>query len=412
MAMQVMECASSKEIWNDMNLVLGNENNSRNCCAIKTTDLQTPLTRKLVMDAELNGSLISCQHRFMFKTKALEEMTIAPCILRPDIKLQKKDLYLSYSLSSITTVPGSRCAAVLTFSPGPKKKLEVLDLNWFHNAATRLTKQDSNPAFLTASLNCCSNRSPILLKSPKEIPHKNIVVAFIVENLVSRKTASLASFFVNENTDELHLVTSVAGEQHVAATMEFLESIQHSLIPSNCSILCKVLIRGQGRVMDMMEDYIHEVKAKLVVVGSENLSKENTEVIGSFAMTVVKTINYLPVLIVKINSTGECHKRHTVESLKGKNGVRCMIELRPNAQSLVQWTLGKLNGSRDLIYLAKPRGIDQTEKTTPVATRMLSTFHDKVESLGFSSLSRPLKGEPIGALNQVSHLSFIHLLND
>eukprot|EP00210_Caulerpa_lentillifera_P009576 g9133.t1 len=77
MAMQVMECASSKEIWNDMNLVLGNENNSRNCCAIKTTDLQTPLTRKLVMDAELNGSLISCQHRFMFKTKALEEMTVS-----------------------------------------------------------------------------------------------------------------------------------------------------------------------------------------------------------------------------------------------------------------------------------------------------------------------------------------------
>eukprot|EP00210_Caulerpa_lentillifera_P009561 g9118.t1 len=171
MAMQVMECASSKEIWNDMNLVLGDENNSRNCCAIKTTDLQTPLTRKLVMDAELNGSLISCQHRFMFKTKALEEMTIAPCILRPDIKLQKKDLYLSYSLSSITTVPGSRCAAVLTFSPGPKKKLEILDLNWFHNAATRLAKQDSNPAFLTASLNCCSNRSPILLKPPKEEPH-------------------------------------------------------------------------------------------------------------------------------------------------------------------------------------------------------------------------------------------------
>lgn len=81
-----------------------------------------------------------------------------------------------------------------------------------------------------------------------------------------------------------------------------------------------------------------------------------------------------------------------------------MIEVRPNAHDLVHWISKKLNCDRDMMYLAKPRGIDQTDNLTPVATRMLSTFRDKMESFGFSSIARPLKGEPIGALNQVRGL--------
>lgn len=72
-------------------------------------------------------------------------------------------------------------------------------------------------------------------------------------------------------------------------------------------------------MIDAMEDYLHEVNARLVVVGSENLAKESSEVIGSFAMTVVKTINYLPVLIVKVNSMGECHRKRIIESPKGNS---------------------------------------------------------------------------------------------
>lgn len=78
-----MECESSKEVWNDINLVLGNQHNSRDCCAIKATDLQTPFTRKLIMEAERNGSLVSCQHRYMFKTTALDDMTVSHYPLLP-----------------------------------------------------------------------------------------------------------------------------------------------------------------------------------------------------------------------------------------------------------------------------------------------------------------------------------------
>ena len=77
-----------------------------------------------------------------------------------------------------------------------------------------------------------------------------------------------------------------------------------------------------------------------------------------------------------------------------------MIEIRPTVLPLMQWVLQRLKVA-DKVFLAKPRAIDHTDNETPAATRMLTSFQDKAATLGFHTIPRPLKGEPIQALDKV-----------
>lgn len=63
-----------------------------------------------------------------------------------------------------------------------------------------------------------------------------------------------------------------------------------------------------SQVLDVLNQYVIEVSPDLVVIGSEQLSKHSSELMGSFSLTAVKTLTYVPVLVVKINTVGECHK--------------------------------------------------------------------------------------------------------
>ncbi len=157
-----------------------------------------------------------------------------------------------------------------------------------------------------------------------------VIVVFVVNNLVSQRTVSLASAFVHCESDEIHIVTSVIGEQHIPAASSFLESFQSENLLNPCIIRRRVLARGQGRVtfpsfrcvvpswekrqvVRVIEDYIEKVGATLLVVGSENLAKESSETIGSFCVSVVKTIRDIPILVAKVNSVGKSHRQQTGE---------------------------------------------------------------------------------------------------
>ena len=63
----------------------------------------------------------------------------------------------------------------------------------------------------------------------------------------------------------------------------------------------------------VIEDYIDRVGATLLVVGSENLAKESSETIGSFCISVVKTIRDVPILVAKVNSIGKAHRQQAGE---------------------------------------------------------------------------------------------------
>lgn len=63
-----------------------------------------------------------------------------------------------------------------------------------------------------------------------------------------------------------------------------------------------------SQVLDVLDQYIVDVCPDLVVLGSEQLSKHSSELMGSFSLTAVKTLIHVPVLVVKINTMGECHK--------------------------------------------------------------------------------------------------------
>jgi len=153
-----------------------------------------------------------------------------------------------------------------------------------------------------------------------------------------------------------------------------------------------------------MLDYIKAVNATMLVLGSENLAKDSSQTIGSFCLSAVKSFHEIPVLIVKVNSVGECHMsrlasvRSDFRNERKETGMKCMLEVRPNSVPLTQWILGRLNSSVDKVYLAKARAIDIADNENPAASRMLSAFQDKAATFGFSTIPRRLKGDPIRSL--------------
>lgn len=51
-----------------------------------------------------------------------------------------------------------------------------------------------------------------------------------------------------------------------------------------------------------------DASASLVVMGSEELARSSSALVGSFSLTIVKTLTFVSVLVIKANTSGECHK--------------------------------------------------------------------------------------------------------
>lgn len=79
-----------------------------------------------------------------------------------------------------------------------------------------------------------------------------VIVVFVTQNMVCNRTVRLASFFAKRETDEIHIVTSVVGDQHISKASDFLKSFQVEDLPRKCFLKQSVLMRGQGKVI-----YVH-----------------------------------------------------------------------------------------------------------------------------------------------------------
>lgn len=90
--------------------------------------------------------------------------------------------------------------------------------------------------------------------------------------------------------------------------------------------------------------------------------------------------------------------------------MRCMFEVRPTCRALLDFALDKLNHETDKIILAKPWAIDHLGLEAPAAQRMLSMFSDQVSARDYTTIRRPLRGEPIKALTEVSSPTVLYNL--
>ena len=59
-------------------------------------------------------------------------LQLAPCTMRSEIDVYNNDVYLCFHISSMTSLLGARCAAVLTNSVGHYAQTDVLERKWFH----------------------------------------------------------------------------------------------------------------------------------------------------------------------------------------------------------------------------------------------------------------------------------------
>ncbi|GMH39988.1 hypothetical protein BSKO_07892 [Bryopsis sp. KO-2023] len=406
MAMEVIRSGSAGNARSHMSLVLGRKENNRDSCNLKITDLQTPKTRMLMMQAESEENVVTCTHRYMIKTKTLQEIVLGAHTFRPDIEVHGQLCYLSFNLADLSSAPGAHCAAIIGQSKGPCLKTTVYKKLWYHDIGPHLAHQDIQSAFQLAAISSSTDQAPVVVKSKMQTNKKgSVIVIFVVDNLVSKMAHRTVRLFLRSEMDELHIVTSIVGDESGDKANELLGSFQDNFARNK--VIHKVLKRGQAKVLDVMEQYVKEVSADLVVIGSEQLSKNVSEVMGSFAMTVVKSLTFIPVLVVKVNTSGDCHKP---QETYGRPAVRCMFEVRPTCRPLLDFTLDKLDHSMDKMYLAKPRAIDNNGLETPAAQRMLSTFADQVTANEFAVIRRPLRGEPTKSLTQAVSADKIDIL--
>lgn len=84
-----------------------------------------------------------------------------------------------------------------------------------------------------------------------------VIVVFVTPNLVSSRTVNLAAKFIRKDTDELHLVTSVVGDQHIPSADDFVRNFNTEGLRTKAVVHYKVLARGRGKVQ------VEIIKAKV-----------------------------------------------------------------------------------------------------------------------------------------------------
>lgn len=112
------------------------------------------------------------------------------------------------------------------------------DVQYKHRLALELLL---NCSTLCTNMKCCNLKRVLLCAG-------TIIVLFVTENLVSKMAFQMAKAFLRHEVDQLHIVTSVVGEQGLEKGNQLLESYQDPLV--NNKIILKILTRGQAKVID------------------------------------------------------------------------------------------------------------------------------------------------------------------
>ncbi|GAX77901.1 hypothetical protein CEUSTIGMA_g5343.t1 [Chlamydomonas eustigma] len=398
---------------------------------IKTYDLMTPNMTILTEELRIKnkGKMVCSTNRYTTSLKHLKKIMISPQIFKPSLENTPQGLLrVVLSMADITAHELTKCLAMTNreiakffCDIGDAEDLYSVIVEQDHNATFR--KMIGNLMY-SSGLKALWGRLPgKKITAPKIVPASKVdrsiaarmqsgdignksvskegeeddaprrveedgkkVVLLVADNAATKLGAQLILGLLNAAKDVVYLLT-VATVQQEEEAREICA--QYETIVKGC--LCKaevvVLKKGSESLVQHIDDYVENIGADLVVIGSKTLSKGNSSIpVASMTIGILKKLKK-PILVVKSTS-----KNAVIQWDRDK--IKAMVLVDATCRPMVLYVCSKLLNAarRDKIFLARTNTVDSANKETTSTRRLFKSCIDIASSKEIGAIKKPLDG--------------------
>eukprot|EP00198_Chlamydomonas_reinhardtii_P001560 XP_001690896.1 predicted protein [Chlamydomonas reinhardtii] len=231
--------------------------------------------------------------RYLLHVPSLVQLMPNASALRPKLSLHEELVRVSLDLADLTAAPRARTLAVhARLNPGVLQSADDLE-----KVIPMLQAQDHDVAFremLTSNRTEAQGLEFVASQAAGKAGSAQVMVVFVLNNRVSASAVDAAGLVAKPGRDCIHLVTCVSNELQKAEAEEVLKGFQKRLLKSMVDTHCEVLVRGVWGLIDVMDNYVSAVDARMVVMGSQHLtSNDFNYIIGSITLSALKRLHLL-----------------------------------------------------------------------------------------------------------------------
>ncbi|KAG2452583.1 hypothetical protein HYH02_002820 [Chlamydomonas schloesseri] len=243
--------------------------------------------------------------RYLLHVPSLVQLLPNASALRPKLSLHEELVRVSLDLADLTAAPHARTLAVhARLNQGVLQSADDLE-----KVIPMLQAQDHDVAFrdmLTSNRTEAQGLEFVASQAAGKAGSAQVIVVFVLNNRVSASAVDAAGLVAKPGRDCIHLVTCISNELQKAEAEEVLKLYQKRLLKSMVDTHCEVLVRGVWGLIDVMDNYVSAVDARMVVMGSQHLtSNDFNYIIGSITLSALKRL-HVPVMVVTANSRQNC----------------------------------------------------------------------------------------------------------
>eukprot|EP00891_Asterochloris_glomerata_P007584 jgi/Astpho2/7584/fgenesh1_pg.00115_%23_25_t len=318
---------------------------------------------------------------------------------RPDVDLHQHHAFVSFHMADLTTMPEVYAAPLVSKVP-----LQTLRTHkQFEDIVPHLVKQDRSPTFRAAVARMKASSGAG--SSPSQTgPTANkglCIVVFVADNEASNHAASLARSLVHPARDSVHIATSIAADSGFADAQRLLTRHTEQFELST-RMKTDVLVRGTQALVDCLLEHASGLQADLIVMGSHQISKPDSALIGSVALSLLKKCER-PMVIARPSSFVP----------KGDSGVRAMLVVEHTARPLLNWMVSRLVDTvrGDKLFLARANAKDSAAQDTMTTRQLLDQFAEVAGAKRVATVKRALVGSNVTeAYVSAAEMDRVHLL--
>uniref|UniRef100_A0A061SC51 Uncharacterized protein n=2 Tax=Tetraselmis sp. GSL018 TaxID=582737 RepID=A0A061SC51_9CHLO len=368
-----------------------------------------------------SGKLLTGLNRYYFYLPELAGILRQPGLFKPTLEMAGAAVYPRRFMMDLTSAEEASCFALKSRTSMPPTLARPFW--WSRETGVTLKEMDQDPSVRAAVGTYIRDMSAALeppkkedryekCKKKKLVDQPRVIVFFVIENQASRKAFSLVSSILQStisSRDHWHVVTSVREQHNERAAADLLNTFADDTL-GGLNLTRRVLVRGDAKLHDTLEDYANKVGAKLLVFGSSNLTLgQGSRRLGSVTLTALKSMT-MPILVVKDNAKRTELKQYLSYH---RNKIRACTHVTPTAGKLVEFVGSLLDHKhrRDIMVLARPDAFNDEkpgEKTS--AKFVLDHFTNVVREMDLHPVAKPLYGHPQDCLPNAAEAVEAHLL--
>jgi len=350
------------------------------------------------------GRLMVSVNRYYFYLPDIANLLMDKTVFPPTLEMAGSAVYPRRFMMDITTAPGACCVALRSRTALPPTVARPFW--WGKETAMLLKRMDQEPA-VRAVVGTYIRDMSASLQPPDEpvdryeqykkkmVEQPRILVFFVTDNPACRKAFELMACILQStisSRDHWHIVTSVRNAHNEDAAKELLDSFFDDTL-GGLNTTRHVIVRGDLKLHDSLNDYALKVRARLLVFGSSNLAVgTGKRRLGSVTLTALKAMT-LPILVVKDDTKRTDLKKYITNE---RNKIRACVHVTPTSASLVEF-VGSImldyKHRRDIMVLARPDAMDEHKRGQKTSSKfVLDHFTNVARDMNLHPVTKALVG--------------------